>query len=240
MTTVTTLSQKLQFPILHMVCSYPELGKRIQLNLKEVKYTEMIGPQRKCNRPLHCLTEIPILHLFFLTLIAPQWPPDLSKLHWKSELHPPLFNQADHTRCIIKQENWQAMSFNSITVLLYQEHTDWDWRPKPCCELSLIYRHFLLRLSWDFLANSPYHPLNRFEFWAQSCRYVIDIFKFDKNLSVQPCEIFVQYLGVLLSGSAYSVLPSLLDFLPRTMRMSQVPMCNYLKCLLLIYLLESL
>lgn len=128
------------------------------------------------------------------------------------------------------------MSFNSITVLL---SGTWDWKPKACHELSLIYG-FPLRLSWNFLANSLYHTPNRFEFWTHICRYMIDIFKFHKNLSVQLCKILVQYLGVLLSGSTYSVLPLLLYFLPRTMRMSQVPMCNYLKCPLLIYLLESL
>lgn len=55
-TTVTILSQNLPFLILHMVCSSPKWGKSIQLNLKEVKYTEMTGPQRKCNSPLYCLT----------------------------------------------------------------------------------------------------------------------------------------------------------------------------------------
>lgn len=79
---VTILSQKLAFLILRMVCSSPRLGKSIQMNLKEVKYTEMTGPQRKCNRPLYCLTESPTPHLFFPILVAPQHPSDLSKLHW--------------------------------------------------------------------------------------------------------------------------------------------------------------
>lgn len=67
-----------------------------------------------------------------------------------------------------------------------------------------------------------------------------DIFQIEERPSIQMLKTIVQYLGVLLSHSVYSGLPWLLYFWRMTTHMSQVPRYNYPKCLLVIYLLDSL
>lgn len=56
---------------------FPQNGeqKSVMLNSEEVKHNEMMGPYRKCNKPLYCLTESPTLQLFIPILILTNCPP---------------------------------------------------------------------------------------------------------------------------------------------------------------------
>lgn len=100
---------------------FPQNGEQnsVVLNSEEVKHDEMMGPYRKCNTPLYCLTESPILQLFIPILILTICPPP--------PIYPNYFGIANPihlflTRLILQVhiitwKNWQVMFFNSAMVL---------------------------------------------------------------------------------------------------------------------------